>query len=233
MHTIQRSFNTWNYAHCTLKDDLFSILHHAKSCGYTHVELSYDNLKKLDFERKTLNKLKNILPISSLHVRADNLMNPNLPSTCDLLETQDIILPMWMPSLGSVFAPLDVPSMYHSYLIVRRMDIFRMQSIKDTSKWVDDIQKIASAMHKKGLRLSFHNHLHEWIPFDGRHSMMDLLCKRTNPNELFFQLDIGHALLANVDLPTFIKKHKNRIVSFHLKDFRILRDQSRQIINEE
>lgn len=76
-----------------------------------------------------------------------------------------------------------------------------------------------AALKAVGLDFGFHNHGTEFGPVAGGvGSIIELLMARTDPGLVSFQLDCGWAVSAGVDPTAFIRKHKGRIRSLHLKD---------------
>ena len=64
-----------------------------------------------------------------------------------------------------------------------------------------------------GLRLAYHNST-------GRRDEMEALYTRTDPEIVHFLLDCGHAYHGGANVPAFIRAHAQRIVGFHLRDFK-------------
>ena len=69
----------------------------------------------------------------------------------------------------------------------------------------------------KGLLFGYHNHRHEFIEGkDG--TLMDTLLLNTDPDLVCFQLDVGWATCAGVDVPAFIRKYAGRFKMIHVKE---------------
>ncbi len=90
------------------------------------------------------------------------------------------------------------------------------------SDWLavaDYMNAKGAALKKVGLNFGYHNHGTEFGPaVGGTGSIIELLIARTDPGLVNFQLDCGWAVSAGVDPAAFIRKHKSRIRSLHLKD---------------
>lgn len=69
---------------------------------------------------------------------------------------------------------------------------------------------------KLGIGLAYHNHHAE---FANGGEEMELLFAETDPALTGFLLDAGHAFLGRADVPAFVRKHSNRLVGIHLRDF--------------
>lgn len=66
-----------------------------------------------------------------------------------------------------------------------------------------------------GIRVAYHNEKN-----DEEGKQLDELYATTNPEYVSFLLDAGHAYLAGINVPEFVRKHSHRIVGIHLRDFR-------------
>ena len=68
-----------------------------------------------------------------------------------------------------------------------------------------------------GLAAAYHNH---WWEFESKIGEVEALYSRTDPELVHFVLDAGHAYHGGADVPAFIRRHAQRIVGFHLRDYR-------------
>lgn len=68
---------------------------------------------------------------------------------------------------------------------------------------------------KLGIALAYHNEKNN----EGAREL-DALYAATDPEYVSFLLDAGHAYLAGIDVPAFLREHHRRIVGIHLRDFR-------------
>jgi sugar phosphate isomerase/epimerase len=78
-----------------------------------------------------------------------------------------------------------------------------------------------------GLTAAYHNH---WWEFESkigksgigepRKTEIEALYTQTDPGLVHFVLDAGHAYHGGADVPAFIRAHSQRIVGFHLRDFK-------------
>jgi sugar phosphate isomerase/epimerase len=82
---------------------------------------------------------------------------------------------------------------------------------------IDDLTRLGKRCKDAGLRLVYHNHQPE---FTAGGLETDALLKGTEPELVFFLLDLGHAFRAGADLVPFFAKHYQRIGAMHLRDIR-------------
>lgn len=75
--------------------------------------------------------------------------------------------------------------------------------------------KAASAA---GLNFYYHNHDGEFTRFGGR-PIFDILLEETDPEYVFFELDLAWAAIAGEDIYELVRRHQRRFPYFHVKDF--------------
>jgi sugar phosphate isomerase/epimerase len=68
-----------------------------------------------------------------------------------------------------------------------------------------------------GLGLAYHNH---WWEFQSKLNEIEELYTQTDPARVSFLLDAGHAYRGGAQLPDFLRKHAQRIVAVHFRDYR-------------
>ena len=68
-----------------------------------------------------------------------------------------------------------------------------------------------------GLTAAYHNH---WWEFRSKIGEINALYTETDPNLIHFVLDAGHAFHGGANVPAFIRAHSQRIIGFHLRDFK-------------
>ena len=68
-----------------------------------------------------------------------------------------------------------------------------------------------------GLTAAYHNH---WWEFESKVGEIEALYTQTDPGLVHFVLDAGHAFHGGADVPAFIRAHPQRIIGFHLRDFK-------------
>jgi sugar phosphate isomerase/epimerase len=70
---------------------------------------------------------------------------------------------------------------------------------------------------KLGLKLSYHNHGPE-VQQNG--AELEFLMRETNPAEVWFLLDAGHAFEAGADVLELVRRYHGRLTGMHLRDFK-------------
>jgi len=70
---------------------------------------------------------------------------------------------------------------------------------------------------KAGILFGYHNHRHEFVK-DGGEYLFETLILNTDSSLVCFQLDVGWAACAGVDVPSFINKYPERFKLIHIKE---------------
>jgi len=83
------------------------------------------------------------------------------------------------------------------------------------------LNKVGEYAKSVGLTAAYHNH---WPEFEskvgGEHGEIEALYTQTDPALVSFVLDAGHAYRGGANLPVFIRAHSQRIIGFHLRDYK-------------
>jgi sugar phosphate isomerase/epimerase len=87
----------------------------------------------------------------------------------------------------------------------------------------DQFNKIGEICKKDGLKFGYHNHHGEFGKMDG-HIIEDFLLQNTEPDLVFFQFDLGHALHGEADISAYLRKYPKRFLSWHATDFKTGQD---------
>lgn len=141
--------------------------------------------------------------------------DPNvLAEEAQILGFKTVIMPLFV-------TPDRLPIVLNPGDDVRKVVGGVLEQMKE-SDWLavaDYMNAKGAALKKVGLNFGFHNHGTEFGPVKGgTGSIIELLIARTDPGAVSFQLDCGWAVSAGVDPAAFIRKHRGRIRSLHLKD---------------
>lgn len=81
--------------------------------------------------------------------------------------------------------------------------------------FIEKVNYFQPKLEADGLRLSYHNHAHEFDNRFGDYVIYDELTKKTNIN---FEIDTYWAYVAGKDPVALMEEYKNRLVFIHIKD---------------
>jgi sugar phosphate isomerase/epimerase len=107
----------------------------------------------------------------------------------------------------------------HYYNVPLTVEGFR-QFARTLNTW-------GAAASAADLKFYYHNHDGEFTRIDGR-PLFDILLDETDPELVYFELDLGWTAIAGEDIYTFAKQHQQRFPYFHVKDFRFDTDGPRE-----
>ncbi|MDR3093084.1 MAG: sugar phosphate isomerase/epimerase [Bacteroidales bacterium] len=96
-----------------------------------------------------------------------------------------------------------------------------MKTIDELKRSAEQFNKVGEICKKNGLKFAFHNHDIEFKKFDGQGPVIeDFLLKNTDPELVFFQLDLGHVINGGGDILDYMRKYPKRFLSWHASDFK-------------
>ena len=90
---------------------------------------------------------------------------------------------------------------------------------------VDELKRIAAHFNrvgevckKSGIKFAFHNHAGELRKVEDE-VILEFLIKNTDPELVFFQMDMGHVVNGGGDCYQYLRKYPKRIAMWHASDF--------------
>jgi sugar phosphate isomerase/epimerase len=109
----------------------------------------------------------------------------------------------------------------NNLLICPALPIEMRLSEDDYMKAAETLNHIGETCKSSGFQFGYHNHDFEFERF-GEKTGFDLLFENTNPEHVKIELDCYWAAFANQDPFVIIEKYKDRVVSLHMKDLKIV-----------
>lgn len=95
----------------------------------------------------------------------------------------------------------------------------RRKTIDDYKRIADAFNKIGESAKKNGVRFGYHNHGYGIKPVDGVRPL-EIILKNTDPNLVFFEMDIFWTTCGGADPIELLSKYTNRYKMLHLKDMK-------------
>ena len=86
-------------------------------------------------------------------------------------------------------------------------------------QFAQSLNSWGAAASAADLKFYYHNHDGEFTRFDGR-PLFDILLEETDPELVYFELDMGWTAIAGEDVYEIVRKHQRRFPYFHVKDFK-------------
>jgi sugar phosphate isomerase/epimerase len=87
-------------------------------------------------------------------------------------------------------------------------------------KTIEDFNRFGQKLKDNGLTFCYHNHGFEFEPYQGE-TYFDYIVKNTNPEQVFFEMDVVWMHLPGQDPAAMLKKYPKRFKLIHLKDLKI------------
>ena len=94
----------------------------------------------------------------------------------------------------------------------------KVNTLDDLKLAADYFNQAGKVCKESGVKFAFHNHTEEFKKIDGE-VILDFVIKNTDPQLVFFQLDMGHAVNAGVDCIHYLRNFPKRFPLWHASDF--------------
>lgn len=166
-------------------------------------ELGYEAVQFAGFYDTPATKLQNVLKENGLyaagaHVGIEKLLDDELKRTFEYNSAID-----------------------NNLLVCPGLPNEMRQSAEDYKKTAEILNQIGETCKEAGFTFGYHNHAFEFEQF-GSETGFDLLFGHTDPDLVKMELDCYWAAFADHDPLEIIQKYKNRVVSLHIKDMKII-----------
>ena len=87
----------------------------------------------------------------------------------------------------------------------------------DVKRKVEALNQAGRFAKDLGLVFAYHNH---WFEFQSKVNEIEAIYTQTDPSVVSFLLDAGHAYRGGANVPDFLRRHSERIVALHLRDYK-------------
>jgi sugar phosphate isomerase/epimerase len=91
------------------------------------------------------------------------------------------------------------------------------KTLADLQTYCDYYNAIGKLCKERGLLFGYHNHAHEFTQVDGQ-SMYDYMLEHTNPEYVFFQMDVYWAVVGKQSPVEYFGRYPGRFALLHIKD---------------
>jgi sugar phosphate isomerase/epimerase len=95
----------------------------------------------------------------------------------------------------------------------------RRKTLDDYKRIAESFNKIGAEAKKNGIRFGYHNHGYGIKPMDGQ-IPLQIILDNTDPNLVFFEMDIFWTTCGGADPIELLSKYPNRYKMLHLKDMK-------------
>jgi sugar phosphate isomerase/epimerase len=95
------------------------------------------------------------------------------------------------------------------------------QTLADLQTYCDYYNTVGKKCKEKGLLFGYHNHAHEFTKIDDV-LMYDYMLEHTNPEFVFFQMDVYWTVMGRQSPVEYFQKYPGRFTLLHIKDHKEL-----------
>jgi sugar phosphate isomerase/epimerase len=105
------------------------------------------------------------------------------------------------------------------YVVTPWMDV--PKTLADLQTYCDYYNAVGKKCKEKGLSFGYHNHAHEYTNVEGV-TMYDYMIEHTNPEWVFFQMDVYWTIIGRKSPVEYFHKYPGRFAMLHIKDHKEL-----------
>ncbi|MDR1022118.1 MAG: sugar phosphate isomerase/epimerase [Prevotellaceae bacterium] len=192
------------------KNDFDAAIKKAGEAGYTAVEAaSYESGK---FYGKAPAEFKTAVEAAGMKVLSSH--TTKLLSEQEL-RAKDFAAPLawWDEAIEAHLAA------GMKYIVAPWMDV--PKTLADLQTYCDYYNAIGKKCKEKGLLFGYHNHAHEFTKIEGV-VMYDYMLEHTNPEWVFFQMDVYWTVMGRQSPVEYFQKYSGRFTLLHIKDHKEL-----------
>lgn len=91
------------------------------------------------------------------------------------------------------------------------------KTLKDLQTYCEYLNEIGKKCQEKGLKFGYHNHAHEFTKIEDK-MMYDYMLENTNPEYVFFEMDVYWTVIGQQSPVEYFKKYPGRFTLLHIKD---------------
>ncbi len=103
------------------------------------------------------------------------------------------------------------------YVVQPFMPSSAFESLEILQDWADYFNTIGEMAQARGLQFGFHNHAIEFTEVEGQIAY-DFLLENTDPDLVFFQLDLYWIVQGGQDAIDYFNRYPGRFLMYHVKD---------------
>lgn len=105
------------------------------------------------------------------------------------------------------------------YVVLPSIPEEKRKTLDDYKRVADDFNKIGAEAKKNNLKFAYHNHGYGFKEMEGK-IPVDMLIDMTDPQTVFFEMDIYWTVAGGADPVDYLKKYSGRYRLMHVKDMK-------------
>ena len=110
---------------------------------------------------------------------------------------------------------IDMCKICNSYSLC--IPAFGADTAEQWLEFAKKLDEVGKKFHDAGIPFGYHNHRHEFVPVDGK-LPMDIILENCKKENVFFEMDTRHVVIAGVRPEEYIKKYADRVTVLHARD---------------
>lgn len=91
------------------------------------------------------------------------------------------------------------------------------KTLADLQTYCEFFNEVGKLANSKGLKFGYHNHAHEFVKIEDK-VMYDYMLENTNPEYVFFEMDVYWVVRGAASPVEYFNKYPNRFTLLHIKD---------------
>ena len=103
------------------------------------------------------------------------------------------------------------------YIVTPWMEV--PKTLKDLETQCRYLDAVGAKCRQQGILYGYHNHSHEFKKVEDK-VMYDYMLEHTNPENVFFEMDVYWAVMGQVSPVDYFNKYAGRFKALHIKDHR-------------
>lgn len=103
------------------------------------------------------------------------------------------------------------------YIVTPWMEV--PKTLKDLETQCRYLDAVGAKCREQGILYGYHNHAHEFKKVEDQ-VMYDYMLEHTNPENVFFEMDVYWAVIGDVSPVDYFNKYSGRFKALHIKDHR-------------
>ncbi|MDR1562586.1 MAG: sugar phosphate isomerase/epimerase [Dysgonamonadaceae bacterium] len=97
------------------------------------------------------------------------------------------------------------------------------ETLEGAAKWAKYFNEVGEKCNAAGMKFGYHNHAYEFekkyeLPDGKRITLFEYLVQNTDPEKVFFELDVYWAVIGRTSPVALFKKYPGRFLTLHIKD---------------
>lgn len=109
-----------------------------------------------------------------------------------------------------------------SYVVLPSIPEEERPDLDAYKRMAERFNEIGRQAREEGIKFAYHNHGYGLIPEDNGVIPLDMILNETDPDKVFFEMDLFWTVAGKSDPIELLKKHQGRYTMLHLKDMKTI-----------